>query len=548
MISWIQNHLIRHGRWIFLTLLALIIVAFVFTIGNTPGCTSDSSAYEPQEFYGVDLNAVRERQPIIDKASLSLFLNGQQNRNEQQFQSEVMSRVAMLHLADELSIPAPDKAALAAYAKTKAAFRGSDGTFSVDVYTTFLDTLDANPNMRKELVAQVLEDDYRIDQIGSVVSGPGYILPSEVLAQAQSSQSVLTVATAEISYQDFTPEIVPTPEVLTAFFEENQLRYEIPERIQASYLSFPTPKVAVTELPEADLRDHFIANRQRFVEAYLAQQPAPEGEAAAPSVTFADVREAVATELAGEAALRAANEAAQAFAYTLYSQEIKRDSAAFNKLVNESGLSLIAIVPYALENTAQRALNPQMLAAAFALNKTRYYSDAYRAADGYALLIYQDRIAPELPAYETVAAAVQTDYLAEQKRALFNERGASLQAELKAQLAAGTAFADAAAALNLGANSFEPFKSAEAPQELNRSVLQTAQRMRAGEVSAMLNLQGIGTFVYLKDKNTPEIASDSDDYTQAENFLRYVAGSVSAGALVNELVARGLPEPAEIQE
>jgi hypothetical protein len=31
MISWIQHHLIRHGRWIFLTLLALIIVAFVFT-------------------------------------------------------------------------------------------------------------------------------------------------------------------------------------------------------------------------------------------------------------------------------------------------------------------------------------------------------------------------------------------------------------------------------------------------------------------------------------------------------------------------------------
>ena len=60
MISWIQNHLIRHGRWIFISLLVVIIVAFVFTIGNTPGCTTNRSNYVAENFFGYDLNSPNE--------------------------------------------------------------------------------------------------------------------------------------------------------------------------------------------------------------------------------------------------------------------------------------------------------------------------------------------------------------------------------------------------------------------------------------------------------------------------------------------------------
>ena len=141
MISWIQNHLIRHGRWIFLSLLALIIVAFVFTIGNTPGCTTDRSGYQENLFYGIDLNAPREREVIIEKVQLSAFLNGQQIRSEEQFQSQLTSRIALLHLADELGVPAPDQASLADFITTKNAFRGADGEFSADAYTSFVDNI-----------------------------------------------------------------------------------------------------------------------------------------------------------------------------------------------------------------------------------------------------------------------------------------------------------------------------------------------------------------------------------------------------------------------
>jgi peptidyl-prolyl cis-trans isomerase D len=544
MISWIQHHLIRHGRWIFLSLLALIIVAFVFTIGNTPGCTTDNSGYQEQKFYGIDLNSPRESQLIAEKASLSARLNGQQPRSDAEFQSLVISRIAMLHLADEIGVPTPNQVTLAAYIKTKRLFAGPDGEFSADSYTAFVDGVETNPRAQSGLVGLVLEEDYRIDQLRSVISGPGFILPSEAKAQTQTSQTTFKLATAEIAYADFDPEIEATDTGLQSFFEANSARYTIPERIQASYVVFPASRFTdqVVEATDAELREHFISNRAQFVSAHRATLPAPAEGEEAPAVTFDDVRDAVTADLNTANAERLANKAAQTFAFTLYRDEIERESAAFNKLVNDSGVTLIPIEPYTADGASQRALSPEMLQSAFSLNNNRYYSDAYPVSGAFAVLLYEGRIAPELPEFVTIEAEVTADYKAEQKRELFSSKGETLKSELEAKLAEGTSFADAAAALDLGVNSYDAFKVSEAPRELNRTALQTAQRMQAGEISAMFTTNQIGTFVYVETKEIPEIAPDDEDFTQAEQFLSYLSSSVSASSLTNELVSQGFPE------
>jgi peptidyl-prolyl cis-trans isomerase D len=577
MISWIQHHLIRHGRWIFLSLLALIIVAFVFTIGNTPGCTTDSSGYRENLFYGIDLNAPREREVIIEKVQLSAFLNGQQIRSDEQFQTQLTNRIALLHLADEIGVPSPDQAVLRDYITTKNAFRGADGEFSADAYTAFIDNIESNPRTRQGLVLIVLEEDFRINQIGSVISGPGYLLPSEALAQTQRNRTELTLATAQLNYAEFTPEIAEEEAALREYYEANKLRYEIPERIEASYVFFDLTSYEgqVPEVSEAELREHFIANRAQFVADFEAAKPAPaspepvevaEGEEApespepaeaaspepaeaaspepAEAVTFNDVREAVAQSYLAEQESRIANQAAQSFAYSLYRDEIKLDSAAFNTLLNESSLSLTKIEPYTLAGASQRALSPDLLESAFQLGGNRYYSDAYAIDGGFAVLIYEGRIAPEIPEFEAVQVEVTSDFKADEKRRLFNEKGESLQAELKAKIGEGSAFSEAAEALGLTAQSYETFSAQDAPRELNRSALQQAQGMQSGEVSPMLTSEGTGIFVYVKNKMIPEIASDDEDLTQAEDYLARFAAYTSGTAFANELVFRGLPEDA----
>ncbi len=548
MISWIQHHLIRHGRWIFLTLLALIIVAFVFTIGATPGCTTDRSGYEENLFYGIDLNSPRESEVIIEKVQLSAILNGQEIRSDEQFQNQLTSRIALLHLAEEIGVPSPNQETLSNYITTKDAFLNADGKFSADAYTSFVDSMESNPRTSQGLVIVVLEEDYRINQIGSVLSGPGYLLPAESISQTQRRATKLNLSTAELNYADFSPEIAVEEAALLEYYEANKLRYEIPERIKASYAYFDLDAYVekVPKPSEAELREHFISNRDGFVADHeltnLAGSVAEGMPKEANAVTFSDVREAVTRSYMVEQEARLANEAAQGFAYTLYRNEIKRDSAAFNELLKEANLSLTEIEPYTLAGAKQRALSSDLLESAFKLGGNRYYSDAYAVDGGFAVLLYEGRIAPEIPDFEAVQSELINDYKMDEKRRLFNERGEALQAELKAKIAEGIDFTEAAEALGLGTTSFDTFSMQEAPRDLNRSALQLALGMQVGDISPMLTSDGTGIFVYVANKTVPEIASDNENLTQAEDFLARYAAYTSGSAFTNELVFLGLPE------
>lgn len=551
MISWIQHHLIRHGRWIFLTLLALIIVAFVFTIGATPGCTTDRSGYEENLFYGIDLNSPRDSEVIIEKVQLSAILNGQEIRSDEQFQNQLTSRIALLHLAEEIGVPSPNQETLSDYITTKAVFLGADGKFSTDAYTSFVDNMESNPRTSQGLVIVVLEEDYRINQIGSVLSGPGYLLPAEAISQTQRRATKLSLTTAELKYADFSPEITIEETALREYYEANKLRYEIPERIKASYVYFSV-KAYEEKVPvpsETELREHFLSKQDSFVADYELTKPAEsvvdvedETPKEANTVTFSDVQEAVTQSYLSEQEARMANEAAQGFAYTLYRDEIKRDSAAFKELLNEANLSLTEIEPYTLAGAKQRALSSDLLESAFKLGGNRYYSDAYAVDGGFAILLYEGRIAPEIPEFEAVQSELTNDYKTDEKRRLFNEKGESLQAKLKAKIAEGIDFIEAAEALGLGAASFDTFPVQEAPRDLNRSVLQLAQGMQSGDISPMLTSDGRGIFVYLANKTVPEIASDNEELTQTEDFLARYAAYTSGSAFTNELVFLGLPE------
>jgi len=550
MISWIQNHLIRHGRWIFLTLLAVIIVAFVFTIGNTPGCTTNQSNYEANLFYGYDLNSPLERKTLDEKISLSSILRtGRPIQSQQQFQSELARRITLLHLADLLGTPEPTEKTFAQYIQSRAAFRGPDGQFSNDAYTRFLDNIESNPSIQENLVFTVLQEDYRIEEVESVLSGPGYFLPSEALSQVQLNETQIALTTAEIDYTTFKPDVEPAGDTLEQFYLENSKRYEIKERIQAGYIAFDTEKYSdsIKDLTESELREHFITNRARFVADHEAKQPKPEtGEALDDSkpktVTFEDVRDEVSADLRLKTAKKLANQAAQNFALTLYRNKIEKNTPAFEELLNASDLKLVEIPPYTEDETSGNELPANMLKSAFELTGTRYFSDAYEIDDGFGILITSGRLPAEIPAYEIVAESVLADYVAEEKRRLFNEEGQQLYDELSEFLDSGIEFVQAAETLGLSATSDEAFKISEAPRTIDRAVLQKAQNMQASELSPMITIGDKGIFIYIDERIVPEIDPADKQLEQTSNFLQRYSSFISSNALLNELVANGTDE------
>ena len=158
--------------------------------------------------------------------------------NAQQYQIALPRVIALLHLANQLGVPAPDQEALGEYIQTKSLFLDDDGNFSRDQFTRFADTLESNPEFPKGLFVSVMAEDFRMDQVRDAMTGPGFVLPAEAQIQSLRNKTRYTLATASLAYADFEPEIADDSAALQAYYEANQQRYEIPERIEASYAYF----------------------------------------------------------------------------------------------------------------------------------------------------------------------------------------------------------------------------------------------------------------------------------------------------------------------
>ena len=253
--------------------------------------------------------------------------------------------------------------------------------------------------MPKDIIATVLEEDYRIEQVLTAMGGPGFVPPDEVQLQTERNKTSYTLSTASIHYATYQPKIAEDAETLKAHYEANKSAYEIPERLQASLAVFLSANYlnASTEVEESALREHFINNRARFVADYEAANPKPEPAKAedaeedfentleAATVTFELVKDAVSAD-AKKQAEDAANEAAQSFAFSLYDQTVERDSSVFNTLLEKNSVSLQPVEPFSLNQSNQRSLPARDAAKAFSLGSNRFYTSVYLSKAAMAAL------------------------------------------------------------------------------------------------------------------------------------------------------------------
>ena len=152
MISWLQTVMQKHYKWLFSILLVVIIVSFVFVIGNTGQGYSSGTQYESTKFYGYDLGRnSRDIDNFSKWISISLELNGQRNSQV----AQVLDRMVSLNLADSLNIPDPTSEQMKEYITNKSAFiNPASGEFSSDAYLKFIDNLESNSHreMDKNIV------------------------------------------------------------------------------------------------------------------------------------------------------------------------------------------------------------------------------------------------------------------------------------------------------------------------------------------------------------------------------------------------------------
>ena len=559
MFYWIQTYLTKHFKWILAILVVVMIISFVFTIGNfSPLGGNSGPSYQEQPFLGYDLNSAADQEEIFGAGQISLSLIypsyfGQPSG--EQVQDYSLSRAALLYIANQIGLPGPNKEEFKAHVQKLTGFMDfTTQAFDQTRFTAFVDSLKAS-GLTEAYVTNIIEDDFRMNKTREILQGPGHILPFEAINAAQTTNTEWTLETAKINYVDFSIDITPSEEDLSTYFENNNFRYLVDAKTKASYLLFdPSKQIDNDYQPEAgEISIHFFTNKAR----YQASAPTPKiisnedgtiETPEAPEVTLDDVEQQVIEEIRLDRANKETQTIAEEFAYNLFDKNIENGSAEFAATISEAGLVIKPLVAYPQSTVImQDGLTVQTLSQVFNLNEDRYYSDPIQNNDQYLVLIYEGEEASFTPVHADVQAQVKVDYLEGKKRKLFVEKGVEIKKAISEAIAGGDTFEAAAKSQNLAHAAFESFKrNAQSPEGLAQGLLVHLDSLNKGDLSDSVTTSTDGTIIYVVEKIVPEFNSDSEEI---KTYLESQSGRVSnVESIIGDLMTQELSGTALAQE
>jgi peptidyl-prolyl cis-trans isomerase D len=552
MISWIQRTFQQHFRVIFSLLLGVIVISFIFTIGATPGIGRGDRKVARRDFFGHNLGSQEEVQRMMLDARVSAELQfGFAELDAEQIERYGFQRAAGLHLADQLRIPAPGPAEVAAYIRNLRAFADESGQFDAARYSAFRASLKSGRGTNEGEIARVIAEDVRFEAVEKLLAGPGYVLPADVRDQVARADTRWTLATATVDYASYRPAIEPTAAQLEKFFADNGFRYQISPKVSVDYIAFPAATfVGQVAVSPADVRAYYDRDPSRFPKPAASAKPGAAAAAAPakadPAADFAAVRPAVEAALKLEQARNLAAKAASDAAFGLYEGKIAA-GAPLAAYLSSRRLTATPVAPFTAEAApAELGGSRELAEAAFKLNADRYYSEALPTPAGSVILLWKQNLPARQPTFAEVRAQVRTDYIEDQRRQRFVEMGRTLKAAIAVRLKAGEPFAQAAervagaAGVKVAVKTLPAFTLADRPKDADPGVLGTLDRLKQGQLSDMVATADHGIIVYAVDRKVPDLSERSPRYAETRSQLATYAGRLGSGSALGELVENEL--------
>lgn len=546
MISWIQRSFQQHFKWLFLLLLAVVIVSFVFITNASSGFGHTGKQAAARPFFGVNLSAREDIDRIFNDASLSAQLHGMPIRDQGQLQQYALQRQAALHLADELRLPAPAEAELVRHVQSLRAFSGPEGRFDPKRYAEFRDSLKTNPQLREADVTRVINDDVTYQQVLKLLSGPGYVLPADVQTQLNRIDATWTLEAVTIDYDSFKPSLNVTDEALSQYFEYNSRRYEIAPKVAVSYIDFPAEAfTAQVSVSEVGLRSYYEANPARFPKPAAATPEISSNPGADFDAVREQVEQAFRLERARTLALRAASDVAVALHDGPITAEKLPDFLA------KQQLALQPLAPFNADNVpAQLGTDRRVASEALRTGPQKPYSEPINTGRGAAILVWNETIAARVPELAEIKDRITADYLEAEKRKQFAQAGRTLRTALAARLKAGDSFAKAVEAsgkaipAKLATKSWPAFTLATPPQDFDYSAYGAIDGLNKGELSQMVSSGEKGLILYAADKKLPDLDPASSKFAETRERMQTFTASRNGGAVLAAMVDAELAKTA----
>lgn len=551
MISWIQTTFEKHTKVFLAFLLFVITVPFVFTIGAAPGIGKGERSAQKREFFGYNLSSQGDTHRLNFDAQISIYLRAgyMMQLNGRQMQDYAFQRAANLALADRYHLPRPTAAQCEKFLTTLRLFQNEQGQFDASTYNRFRDQLKtSNTGFTEADVARVVGDECRIQRIGELLAGPGYVAPIEIANQLALASTKWTLSVAELDLATFAPSIRPTEEALAKHLEDNAAKFEIPDRANVDYVLFKAADFpANDQLKDDEVVAYFEANKERFA------TPATEaGKPATPAI-LALARPQVEAAMRAELTTRRAAKAASDFAYEIFDKKIAKGSAVIDTLVTKYQ-GHRATAPLFTRNAPPAGLSwtRQIVDEAFRLDNTRFYSDALALGDDQLVLLWQEILPKFKPELKLVRDQVLADFTDTEKSRALMQSAPAWKAALEAKLAAGVKLDSAITSL-LGApkgevKSYGPFTRRQPPEGLSPTIFGALERLSAGGLSDLLRDANKAYFVQVVERQTPVIDGNSPEYIQIAAAVAANSANATRSNALTELVDAELQRSAPAGE
>ncbi len=553
MITWIQIRVQKHLKLLFASLLVVMVVTFVLTIGNQSFFGShDNARARIKDFYGYNLASEGTKSYLETVARISLQLNPElrmQTPSAYDLEAYSHSRAAALSIAKSLGIVEPDDAQLRAHVKTMVLFQDEKGVFSAQRYKMIMDAFRTGMRVPESTVLSVLSDDWRIAQVRALLGGAGFVSPEVIALQRQSAGTKWTFAVAQVPSGTFSPKIDSDDATLLSYYEANKARFQIPEKLLLKQVRFPAVAFVadVAQPTDAEVEAAFQRGKARYRPADLKA----DAEGKYPDFAMdGAIRARVVQDIVQARAVQMAAQKADEFTMVLWREEVPADSPRVTELATSLKAQVTALpafakgAPPASPDARPSDIDSQWTLAA----SERYFSDVVSSPGGASVFLYMGTIPSRMPSFDEVKGEVLSTYQDEKKNELFAARGEELRCKLQAAVKAGRSFEDTAKALGLTVSAYSDLKLDAAPAELMipGGPLEIVTRLEDGAVAPMqLNEKG-GFIAYLTKRDIP--AFDTVQAAPDEVAALHANAAIQDGwGVVDALSARRQSELEKIE-
>lgn len=523
MISFLQKLIGKHHKILFSVLLFIIIVAFVFTIGATPGIGYKNK--KESMFYGFNLASPKDINNLIFATQLTAEVEKQLLQSPAQVEHALLVRIISLDIADKAKIPSPTDDQLKRYIENLPAFKDED-EFSKSRYNNMINALESAGKNQQE-IRKIFNENFRISYVLQTIGGKGLAFNKQVYDALIGMKTLWTFQVAKYSIADFNDTINVTDEECQKFFDSQQNRYISPIQYKVSCIVIPASYyTASIERPSKDqLNDFYTKNQEKFAKI--------EGKE--------NIQKSIVSSYYNEKALEIALGNAEKFIINASTNNLTIDKKeAIDSIANIGG-SITNIAPYSVVSLPNiQGIDSEIFEKVQSIDSEDHYSDPIVLDNKVVILYLDDVISGGQMSFSEAKHLVIEDVKSVKKQQMFAQNGEKIKNTIIDELNKKSDFEQLAISYGFSVENFNDVSLEKNNSEIPVAYFGIIDSMKGKTVQTIFNGDTIFYF-HIQSQKIPNISEFSEkEVAEMRTEISETIADLYRNSFFDELILKGI--------